>query len=120
MPAKIARAPWNDLKPRLRPRDAFDPVVILLDNVVEIFDQPNRDRYFAFLVQLLQHSQITDRPANDRRMVNHHAAFLHHFFKVPITQEVSCVPANSNQNHVHWKSVSFSIQHGRLLISERQ
>jgi hypothetical protein len=31
-----------------------DRAVILLDNVVEIFDLPNRDRNFAFLVQLLQ------------------------------------------------------------------
>ena len=36
------------------PRDAFDRAVILLDNVVEVFDPPNRDRYVAFLVQLLQ------------------------------------------------------------------
>jgi hypothetical protein len=37
-----------------RPRDAFDRAVILLDNVVEVFDLPNPDRYVAFLVQLLQ------------------------------------------------------------------
>ena len=37
-----------------RPRDAFDRAVILLDNVVEIFDFLDLDRYLAFLVQLLQ------------------------------------------------------------------
>jgi hypothetical protein len=37
-----------------RPRNTFAHAVILLDNVVEIFDLPNRDRHFAFLVPLRQ------------------------------------------------------------------
>jgi hypothetical protein len=53
MPARIARrSKRSETEPR--PRDAFDRAVILLDNVVEVFDLPNVDRYFAFLVQLLQ------------------------------------------------------------------
>jgi hypothetical protein len=189
---------------RHRPRDAFDRAVILLDNVVEIFNLPNPDRYFAFLVQLLQrclvsaalvhrylvghrvvpydllegapgggcislgsqqeidrlallvdgsiqilpgavdldvclihppagtnsalvlsegisqHWQKPDRPTVDRGMVNHHAAFLHDFFKMPIAQEISHVPANADQNQVGQKSHPFGIQHGRLLIFQRQ
>ena len=53
MPARIARRSKR-FEAEHWPRDAFDRAVILLDNVVEIFDLPNRDRYFAFLVQLLQ------------------------------------------------------------------
>lgn len=53
MPARIARRSKR-FETEHRPRDAFDRTVILLDNVVEIFDLPNRDRYFAFLVQLPQ------------------------------------------------------------------
>ena len=103
-----------------RPHDAFDRAVILLDNVAEIVDLPNRDRYGAFRVRLPQHWRKPDCPPIDQGMVNHHAAFLHHFFKVAIPQEVSRLPANANQNHIHWKLHSFSIQHGRLRIFERQ
>jgi hypothetical protein len=37
-----------------RLREAFDRAVILLDNVIGVFDLPDRDRCIPFLVQLLQ------------------------------------------------------------------
>jgi hypothetical protein len=33
-------------------------------------------------------------------MVNRHAAFLHDFFKAPIAQGISRVPADADQKHV--------------------
>ena len=54
MPARIARASQNDFEAEHRARNAFDRAVILLDNVVEVFDLPNRNWDIAFLVQLLQ------------------------------------------------------------------
>jgi hypothetical protein len=53
IPARIARR-LKRPKTEHRPRDTFDRTLILFDNVIEVFDLPNRDRYFAFLVQLLQ------------------------------------------------------------------
>lgn len=60
--------------------------------------------------------QEPDRPAIDRGMVNHYAAFLHDFFDVPIAQGTGCVPANANQNHIDRKPHPSGIQHGSLLI----
>jgi hypothetical protein len=53
MPARIARRSKR-FETEHRPRDTFDRTMILLDHVIEVFDLPNRDRDFAFLVQLHQ------------------------------------------------------------------
>jgi hypothetical protein len=49
-------------------------------------------------------------------MVNHHAALLHDFFKVPIAQGTGRIPANANQSHIERKTHPFGIQHGRPFI----
>jgi hypothetical protein len=69
MPARIARRSKR-FEAQHRPRDTFDRAVILLDNVVEIFDLPNRDRYFAFLVQLL-HRCLVGAALVHRYLVGH-------------------------------------------------
>src|SRR6476620_4418318 len=41
-----------------RPNDAFGGAVILLDNIVEILDLPERDRNVSFGFQLVEHSLV--------------------------------------------------------------
>jgi hypothetical protein len=67
----------------------------------------------------LKQWQKPDRPAVDRGMVNHHAAFFHYFFKVSIAQGIGSVPADANQNHVDRKSHPFDIQHSCPLVIQR-
>jgi hypothetical protein len=62
-----------------RPRDPFDRAVILLDDVIEIFDLPNCDRHFAVLVQLLQRCLVG--PALIHRYLVRHSVVPHGFLE---------------------------------------
>ena len=68
-------------------------------------------RVLVFSGHLLDVWQKSDRPSVDRRMVDRHAALLHHFFQVPVAQRVSHVPANADQDHVDRKAHPFEVEH---------
>ena len=44
-------------------------------------------------------------------MVNKHAAFMHHFLRVAITQWIRRTSANAHHNDVNWQAHFFSRQH---------
>src|SRR5665647_1667618 len=81
--------------------DAFD-----LD-VGFVHSPTDTNRPLVFTKDFFKGGQKPDRPAVDRRMVDKHASFLHHFLKMAIAQRIGRVPTDANQNHVDWESHSF-------------
>ncbi len=76
-----------------RPRDAFDRTVILLANVVEIFDLPNCDRHCAILVQLNQRCLVG--AALVHRYLVGYRVVPHGFFEEALGG--ACIPLGSQQ-----------------------
>ena len=68
-------------------------------------------RTLVLAERVLKQRQKPDRPAVDGGMINTHTTLLHHFLKMAVAERIGCVPADADQNHVDWKSHSFSSQH---------
>lgn len=47
----------------------------------------------------------------NRRMVDKHAALLHHFLNMPVAQWIRHVQTNAHQDYVYRKAHSFCIEH---------
>jgi hypothetical protein len=59
-------------------------------------------------------------PTIDTRVVDVHAALRHHLLQIPIAQRVSQIPADTGQDDVLFKSVSFEVNHVGLLEGRRR
>lgn len=101
----------------------IDGLALLVDGAVEVFpDALDLDvrlvhapavtnRALVFARHFLDQRQEADRPSVDRRMVDRHAALLHHLLEVPVAQRISRVPADADQDHVDRKAHTFEVEH---------
>ena len=59
----------------------------------------------------LDERQETDRPPVGRRMVDRHTTLFHLLLEVPVTQRVSHIPTDADQDHVGRKAHPFEVKH---------
>lgn len=69
----------------------------------------------AFEESSLQLRREFLNPTIDTRVVDVHAALRYHLLQIPIAERIGQIPADTGQNEVLFKSMSFEVNHVCLL-----
>jgi hypothetical protein len=71
----------------------------------------DNNKHFALAKSNLQFSREFLNPTIDAHVVDLHATLAHHFFQIPITQRVSQIPSDTDQDEGFFDAVAFEGDH---------